>query len=467
MKRYTLGWFFLLLSFICGCTVQREIRTEYGSLPMVEKLGDASLMRFCERGISRSGPGRELKNSIEDYESYILGYVEYSDQGWEYSAGAQRKALMQRLNDDLRSQDFTDTVQVNIVFIHGWHHSSNSDDCNVNEFRAMLRRLNLDLNDVAKKVGSRARFRVNGIYVGWRGESLTVPLLRQATIVDRLVTSEHVAKGAVRELFADLRNLQLTDAETGTGPFPKGRVRTIVVGHSLGALIAFHSLSPGLINDLALSKPLPSSGKAEPYVCGKAARARSFWPNLTVLINPAFEASRFEALNNTATESLVCDDESPRPKLIVVAAENDMATRTFFPILRTVRSTFEQYDATSATMESMEREANTHTVGFVDRYLTHRLELLQIDDTDKCVNQVDARVGASSGSVKPSRHLWVVRVSQDIVFGHDGFLYPKDGVYEPYLLNWLVSVYLDDEKNESPLARSYRNYRCVLKPTPG
>ena len=473
----------LIVAVLTGCTnvgALRTVTTPTDILP-IQKAKD--LLAFCSPGKGRGNTGGELYNSIENYGKYSIGYVEYSDQGWEYNAGAQRKALIKKLSADMQAPDMIDVSLVNVVFIHGWHHSAHDDDCNVNEFRAMIHQLNADFQLAATATTNSAtapmpRFQFNGIYVAWRGESLTLPLLRQTSIFDRRVSAEHVAKGAVRELFADLRHLELEEEQSHLSTkHPKGRVRTIVVGHSFGAMIAFHSLSPGLINDLALSRRLDGD-EQKTADCDKAAASRRFWPDMTILINPGFEASRFQAVNDVARLAAQCDRENPRPKLLVITAENDIASKIFFPLFRSVAALFEQYDATSPESETLEREANIHTVGFVNRFQTHRLEL----DTSKgqtCVNEksvllhsddavaiadLAARMPHPRNGATPlvaaqqeaaftanaAKHLWVVRVPSTIVNGHDGFLYPdaSAGKYEPYLLHWLVDVYM--RNNQAP-----------------
>ncbi len=70
------------------------------------------------------------------------------------------------------------------------------------------------------------------------------------TVIDRRNTAERVAKGAVRQLFANLRQQQLT-AQGAFGdhdPTP-ARMRTVVVGHSFGGLIAFSALAQAELNE--------------------------------------------------------------------------------------------------------------------------------------------------------------------------------------------------------------------------
>lgn len=466
-----------------SCTNVGAIRTLAMPTSVIPMLKTENLLALCAPGVGRGHTGSELLNSIEEYGTHTIGYVEYSDQGWEYNGGEQRKALIKRLRNDLNTPGSEDTAVVNVVFVHGWHHSAHDDDCNVNEFRAMIQQLNTDLQQSVDGIKAPMRFRFNGVYMSWRGESLTLPILHHATVFDRRNAAEHVAKGAARELFADLRRLELDDEEThASARHPHGRVRTLVIGHSFGALIVFHSLSPALINDLSLARPLDGTDAAA-FSCGKAALSRRFWPDMTILINPAFEASRFQALHDVATQAVPCQEEIPRPnmmvrpKMVVVTADNDIVTGKVYTVFRAVASIFEQYDATSEVSEALERDANIHVVGFVKRFQTHRLALGKMNG-QSCVieseiflkpenapaiaafaaqapasrSPANALRDAQQHSVSASNaahYVWVVGVPPEIVNGHDGFLYPnaKAGKYDPYLLHWLVTVYLRNSAN--------------------
>lgn len=464
-----LAWMLMMLAAVLGilllgsCSHVGAIRTVAAPTDVLPIQKTSDLLALCSPGTGRGNTGGELFNSIEDYGNHSISYVEYSDQGWEYNGGVQRKALIKKLSAEMRRPQSADASLINVVFIHGWHHSAHDDDCNVNEFRAMIHQLNTDFKQPSAIATASPQFRFNGIYVAWRGDSLTLPALRHITVFDRRVAAEHIAKGAVRELFADLRHLELDDEEThASARHPKGRVRTIVIGHSFGGLIAFHSLSPGLINDLSLSRPLEDDKPLDAQ-CGKAAASRRFWPDMTILINPAFEASRFQAVSDVARHSRACKDENPRPKLIVVTADNDVPSGKIYPIFRSVASIFEQYDSTSSVSEALEREANIRVVGFVKRYQSHRLALESVGNV-ACVRETNIFLNAQEKAAtadpaaqpqmdasreaalafNSTQHVWVVGVPPEIVDGHDGFLYPNAsaGKYEPHLLNWLVGVYL-------------------------
>jgi hypothetical protein len=98
--RLLLLWISVIL--LAGCTALGQNRTDHSAVTLdpAEQTNEI-LLQHCSPGKKGQFSGRELKNSIEDYGSHLIGFVEYSDQGWEYASGAQRKNLRQRLNADL------------------------------------------------------------------------------------------------------------------------------------------------------------------------------------------------------------------------------------------------------------------------------------------------------------------------------------------------------------------------------
>lgn len=419
-----------------ACTSIVEIRTAHSAVA-VNSRGYAGL----EECVTGHPAPSEMVNSLEDYGNFLIGYVEFDDQGWLYPNSEkgqpdQIQTLVQRMRGDLANYPNSDFVT--LVFIHGWHHNAHDNDCNVNEFRGMVER--------TQKVFARQRpggkdWRVVGVYVGWRGEAVDVPGLRYSTILDRRYAAEHVAKGSVRELFAELRQLELEQSGAGDP-----RVRTIIVGHSFGGLIVFNALSQAIVNELVTAKPRLPPASAGDIKCeaSKATGPRP-WPDQMVLINPAFEASRFEALYHASQLDKGCRYPPERPRLLSVTADNDWATGAVYTTFRWFGTLFEGYnDMSSKAEDEVEKDANLHTVGFVKRYQTHRLSLKR-GGGHLYVESKFAPPAGTGVEVDPNTPLWVLRAPPQIVDGHDGFLYSRHQdklVPKPYLLNWLLCVYL-------------------------
>jgi len=165
-----------------------------------------------------------------------------------------------------------------------------------------------------------------------------------------------------------------------------------------------------------------------------------------VLINPAFEATRFEPLNRLADRAASCGYVASHPLLTVITADNDRWTGGVFTAGRRALTLFEGYDDSTPQSRDMERNANLRAIGFVDRYRTHRL-CLRPDGAGAytTISATLTPVSTADPRTVSSRAVWVVGAPPDIVDGHDGFLYARkrQTVPQPYLLYWLVATHVD------------------------
>ena len=473
---------------MCGCTSLAEIRTLHRAGTDFPEINvedpnpnpnpDSSAKVWCPSG-QKTDANRAY--SIEDYKDYWAGFVEFDDEGWLYrkpDEPSQMEVVQERLKRELKDPAFSGTDFVVVAFIHGWHHNAHDDDCNVHEFRAMLKIAQDKYTQLYKEQlqkppsaqPPRPR-RVVGIYVGWRGESLNIAGVRYTTVFDRRNAAERVAKGDVRRLFAVIRKAQFEADKT-----EPERMRTVVLGHSYGGLIAFHGLSPAVLNELTLTKPDTDLG-CEPAVLrrrlplrddraatqGAGSRAQAptsipAFPDMLVLINPAFEATRFEALHELMRPTPGCPYRKELPKVVVVTADNDEATGRIFTFERKVLTLLEAYP-TDPRQGSMEREANTHAIGRVDRYRTHRLCLQEDANGKRAVAARSPPPNPDWDALDPYPPVWVVGAPPNVVYRHDGFLYAKPDSKAkpdpqqkpaPYLLNWLIALHTDGVGENSP-----------------
>lgn len=432
----------VLLAFsLLGCTSLHQIRTDdsmAGTLKEID-IGDMAQFR-CDTGRPAEGQPRKI---VEDYGQSWIGYAEYDDQGWARSGGKQVQQVMTRLDGELGNPKYAAFDFQVIVFIHGWHHNAYDNDCNVQQFRSMIKRA----DDQYSRSSLDIPRRVVGIYVGWRGESVDFPGLRYLTVLDRRNSAEHVAKGEVRALFATLRKFEIaSNGIDKADPRRRNRFRSTVIGHSFGGLIAFHGLSQAVLSELAQQKP------GKDFACGSdtdatAPQVDHTWPDLLVLINPAFEASRFEPLHNLMRPVPGCPyNPLLRPKVLVFTADNDWATGVIFTGLRRILSVFESYSPDQdGAMAVLEKTSNLHAIGFVDRYRTHRVCRLDDAGAQKTVVAFTPPAGARADEVQDHRApVWVIGAPADIIDGHDGFLYAHavpGSPPEPLLLNWIIGLH--------------------------
>jgi pimeloyl-ACP methyl ester carboxylesterase len=444
----------LLCLFLFGCTKIQMIRTEVpASTPsafLPDPQPDSKALLACNTG-SPTTP--EKVPMWEPYSEYSIGYAEFDDQGWAYQNDTQLKVIQQRIAADM-TQHPTDDYLI-MVFVHGWHHNAHDNDCNVQEFRQMVR-IASDAIKAAIKAGPlHTPRRVIGIYAGWRGEVVDFAGLRYLTVLDRRNSAERVAKGSVRKLFADLHGLQRSQARPD-------KVRTVVIGHSFGGLIAFAALSEEMIEGYTLAR----LNEEHPCTAAEAntltGSQSTIWPDGVVLINPAFESSRFEPIHRILEERKPCDlsQGEPRlivPSLIIVTADNDRWTGKYFTMGRSLLTLFEGYDRTDPAATTAERGANLHAIGFNPPYETQTLALV----ADKPVVSPKPTVSGTSNSDSP---IWVVRAPKSIVDGHTGFLYPHPNKHDPgtpYLADWLMQLYAKDCTAGPQMRGCEATYRAV------
>lgn len=299
--------------------------------------------------------------SIEEHGRYDLLFAEFDDQGWiQGSADLPRPRRdhldsvfdkLYKLYDENRQRGLS-----LVVFVHGWHHSAKADDGNVLSFRKLL-------DDLAFVEASGVNRRVVGLYVGWRGDSLTPSLINWITFWERKNTAEKVSQGSVRELFTKLDLFRDQASENSRRDPQSRKLRMLTIGHSFGGLITFESLSSDFLRAAATQ-----SAKR-----GYAERAG----DLVVIVNPAFEGTRYEPVK-IAGQRLQQVERDQLPIVIVATSKGDWATRATFPLARRVSTLLESTPGAEGT-------ANVFAVGHNDRYTTHKLSKCPDGDTE-CLN---------------------------------------------------------------------------------
>ncbi len=330
----------------------------------------------------------------ESTPQYDLHFVEFDDQGlqypeqdgprsWTFDAAAVpeqacdpsrndclfRRAWAYQINNLMKQLNKAadgDQLITLVVFIHGWKHNAGTDDDNVIGFRRFLATAALMEDALSHEPGTSHRpRRIVGVYVGWRGQSIDVRGLEELTFWSRKSAAQHVAEGSSRELFARLRGFKCVqnsrDQEKGKKscvrpPADNDPVKVVLIGHSFGGLVLYNAISGSLIE--SMTHAFDANDEPAPY-----------WrfADLAVLINPAFEATRYTPLQRIA--STTTNDHYEPPMLITVTSTTDRATGMAFPVGRFVNTLFERESGED------EHTANRETIGHHDLYLTHRLEV--------------------------------------------------------------------------------------------
>lgn len=284
---------------------------------------------------------------VADDGQYVLAHVEFDDQGWFHDI-RQRQALFDRL----RALRAANQAMLVVTYTHGWKHNASESNGNLREFRKLLSQLHRIEAAAKREKGPRT---VVGVYIGWRGASLSIPLLDNLTFWTRKNAAERVGTRSVKQLFIELNQFRMLANGWDTPDQLAGSDETqlIFVGHSFGGLVTYHAL---------YSEILERGLQVNPE--GNYRVAKSFG-DFVLLVNPAFEGSAYEPIWQAA-QLRACYPPWQKPVMAIITSSADWATRYAFPAGRLY--TLGQ----SATLPG-ERAAVMHTVGHLERYRTHRL----------------------------------------------------------------------------------------------
>jgi len=401
--------------------------------------------------LARPAERREAAaHPVEIHPEFTLAFIEFDDQGRLWSR-AELELLDASLTSEARREQ-NDGVLL-IFFAHGWKHDARVCDGNAACFRAYLAQLAAGFEAAARLAGAGVRPpRVVGIYAGWRGRSVTVPILRNLSFWSRKKAAERVGGGEVIELLVHLD--QFARAANAGG---RERATLIIIGHSFGGTMVYTALANVL--KARLVEALHRRGRVpadENVVEG--------FGNLVVLVNPAFEAALYAPLEDLVGE-LRTTSRFQSPVLVVVGSETDVPTRLWFRMGRFIDTLFQRAGPRSS------RATLTTSVGNYAPFSTHRLDVgapsapgvktarvsgcecrlpvsdLPLDqsrdiarflthrqagelpeeatplETSPCAEGVvlgSVRLTCGPG-VDPSRPIWNIRASDDVVHGHSDF----------------------------------------------
>jgi len=424
------AWAVLLLAAISACTPNIPYRT---------------ISSPCNHQPNGQIDDACLKHSIHHFKGslgnvtyrYVLGIVELDDQGQLHD-----RRQLEQLTETIRKED----NPLVIVYVHGWKNNAAPENRDLRNFQEILQQvaareaidvamaslvghisdemvnaigigiendpyvelekerfklLGSDLTskevqrmisigkerfpDMRAAVATRSQPReVIGVYVGWRGESITVPGLRQMTFWGRKSVANKIGEGALSAILLKLETITLSKrAEYGyrTNAIFDGLLKTrhdtksfwsqdvaqvpaqlVIVGHSFGAAAVYAAVSQVL-----LTRYLESCYAAE-QVERKACLAKGVG-DLVILINPAFEAIKFDAMHSLVSESsYVRFGEGQAPLLVVLGSEGDWPNKRLFPFGRFASTMF---DAEKKSRDQSRK--NKTAIGLYRDYQTHCL----------------------------------------------------------------------------------------------
>lgn len=276
--------------------------------------------------------------------SVHLGFVEFDDQGYLLEP-ALKDELMQRIEAMAVQQPL-----LIVVYAHGWKHNAADGDTDIAAFQKLLLRVAAADHEVCKR-SACARRHVVGVYLGWRGLSATLEPFKELSFWSRKSRAHRVGTDGATEVIAELAKIK-SSSNALPGRSRSDETRLVLTGHSFGGALMYSATEQLLIRDSAF----PTRGTLRRNVA-----------DLVVLVNPAFEAARFHAIQRKA--SRLAFDRTQRPILAVFTSKTDTATGVAFPLGRGLSTLFQSYTSPE------QRSQNVTALGHYAPFHTHELNL--------------------------------------------------------------------------------------------
>jgi hypothetical protein len=324
---------------------------------------------------------------------FDLSYVEFDEKG-DYWDRRQLGWTVQEIKRVARANDL-----VLVVYVHGWQNdASTSRGHDVGKFHCLLEHL----SDVD---GGKHRF--FGVYVGWRGKSVpggdgifadkSIPDLiskaiffvpHELSLFGRKNAATRIAGMPVTEAIFQ----SVAAARNETKRHSHG-ARTILIGHSFGALL--------------LEKAMAQALAAKVISEGETFTAPA---DFVVLLNSAAESiyakemiDMFRRRHIALAKSARGDEiDAEHPLLVSITSKADSATGMLFPIgtgLSNALGVFRKYEWDDKYGESShnvsQREYFTHTPGHNNQLISHDAKVVagvpkmpSYEETDTCRDEM-------------------------------------------------------------------------------
>jgi hypothetical protein len=258
------------------------------------------------RANTASNPNNSVRGPADG--RYKLAFVEFNDQGSELDP-SQRAAALDLIHKAPRP--------LLILYIHGWQNNANSGD--VCRFEHFLD----ELSHFPEATGRNIN--IIGVYIGWRGVDLTVPVLKFLTFWSRKSTGYEIASG--NGCLAAISELALA-ARAPDKQFH----RCLLLGHSFGGLLLENTISHSILDasstgarntspwDMAVAFNSADSSVGTRQLMGELDYLYRYDP-----------VRRAYVIRNPGPEKGSVFPEN-RPFLVILQSENDQATGQIFPV---------------------------------------------------------------------------------------------------------------------------------------
>jgi pimeloyl-ACP methyl ester carboxylesterase len=192
-----------------------------------------------------------------------------------------------------------------LLYVHGWKHDASPTDTDLIAFTKLIQTLQ------TKYDGKK---QLLGVYVSWDA-STGLGILDNFSFWSKKSIADRISESAVvTKIIATIGALRKIDDQRLD--------QFIAIGHSFGARIAFTATSQSLAIEASRKHPAGPMGQYG-IISGSA--------DAVILLNPAFEASLYTALDSFCRVEETFAAGQP-PLLISIATDNDRATGGAFPL---------------------------------------------------------------------------------------------------------------------------------------
>lgn len=320
-------------------------------------------------------------------EPYDLAFVEFDEKG-DYWDRAQLGYAYRQVKNLSRNSSKPPLL---LIYIHGWQNNASDKTHDVANFRGLLSRLTF--NSLITK-----NYQVFGVYLGWRGVLVpggTTPL-GQALYFLPHNTSFWSRKDAATRVAGEPMSeaiYAMVHAARKSNP----QARTVLIGHSFGALVL----------EKTLAQALPASFYAQEDSGG--GHTKLLPPaDMILLLNSASESIYAKELMDMFRRAHFTGDiSSRRPLILSVTSEGDIDTGKLFPIGTTLSNafgTFREYQRTQKYDGSRTRVRQkrffTTTPGWNDDLISHQVVCLNPGELKVVTNPNGNQ--AASASLDPA-----------------------------------------------------------------
>jgi len=446
----------ILLALACTSSLPRRVQQTPDHRWTATELTTPPIDDTHVDDLSREELDRLKNVSLEHYANFDVGIIEFRDSGQLWSI-QQADLVLDHIERTARERGATI-----VVFVHGWHHSANVDDGNLQSFRQVLRTIaTRPLGAVCTGETPPNSNRLIGVYIGWRGES-TDTFAKWFTIWSRKRAAQHIggvvsttqriliaAGVSAPSQFPDLlTEIDKIHSSANDLPRTNGRSFTslVFVGHILGAAML-----------LSAMQQLTFENRIAGLSDNPARRTFQGLGDLVVLLNPAIETRRYDEFRRIVTSGRGFA-KTQSPVLLTISSEGDIANQRWFRISRILSSAFypprwfEFYD--SVTALGFAQNAKTHELTVADeKAMFAKLAQLQLPSVDTTSEPgtppaslaAEKRFGPlllqPDPGIDPNTPFMVVHTSKAVIRDHND-------IFTPQLVSFLVPfVSAVEEKN--------------------